>query len=89
VLALATGLSVSCPSSACSGNESGWIGFDRNDRRLGKLRGVEEYDFGTISYSLPSEREEVEPPLFCCPDIPSDNNNAPIGSATETAQQYN
>lgn len=70
MLALATGLSVSCPSSACSGNESGWIGFDRNDRRLGKLRGVEEYDFGTISYSLPSEREEVEPPLFCCPDIP-------------------
>jgi hypothetical protein len=34
------------------------------------LQGVDVYDLGTISYSLPSEREEVEPPLFCCPDIP-------------------
>jgi len=34
------------------------------------LRGVDVYDLGTISYSLPSEQEEVEQPLFCCPDIP-------------------
>lgn len=44
-----------------SGNDTGWMGFDMKNRWFEKLRRAELWDFDIGSYSLPSEREEMEP----------------------------